>query len=187
MDEFNGCFSGVQWQREGHRFLCSFFTLARTAVVRWLKQENRLFDSLRPERHLWDLSSRLVDHHVTSIYFLHSCALCVSPPLPTTFLVFLESTSLGACFFKGYCCVAISPGLKHSFMEEGLLKTTEVPKVCKSWETQKVTWFTGSYWVNSCWWRGWSCLVMHLGVSSVMLTRARQRSRSYVWFTHTWK
>lgn len=101
------------------------FSVASSPLPGWpwlddLSGRNGLFDSSRPERLLRDFSSRLVDHHLTLLYFLRSYASYVSPPLPTTtFPVHLESTSLGPCFFKGCCCVAISPGLKHSFMEEG--------------------------------------------------------------------
>lgn len=100
------------------------FSVASSPLPGWpwlddLSGRNGLFDSSRPERRLRDFSSRLVDNHLTLLYFLRSYASYVSPPLPTTFPVHLESTSLGPCFLKDCCCVAISPGLKHSFMEEG--------------------------------------------------------------------
>lgn len=77
--EFNGCFSGVRWQREGHRFLCSIFTLARMALVRWLKREKWIiwqFKTRETSQRLFFLACRSPSYLALLPPFI--CIICVS-------------------------------------------------------------------------------------------------------------
>lgn len=79
MDEFNGCFSGVRWQREGHRFLCRVFPLARTALVRWLKREKWIiwqFKTRETSQRLFFSACRSPSYLALLLPFM--CIVCVS-------------------------------------------------------------------------------------------------------------
>lgn len=89
-------------------------------------------------------------------------------------LAHLDSTSSGPCSSRGYCCGAVSSGLKHFFSwRKDVLKTPEVPKgvrfgkLRKSQDSQAPV---GKQLLKE----GKQLPGMHLGVSSLILTRALQ-------------